>query len=114
MKMVNWLWKKSDKKEEEEVDEDELKKKGFNPEGLDVEDVQDQQLLSNFDKDYEGFICPTPEEAQQIINAFKCPISDSGSSRTTTSIGTSMPIRRGARSARIRSRSTKFGRSARR
>jgi hypothetical protein len=31
MKMVSWLWKKSDKKEEEEVDEDELKKKGFNP-----------------------------------------------------------------------------------
>jgi len=32
--MVNWLWKKSPAKEEEEVDEDELKKKGFNPEGL--------------------------------------------------------------------------------
>jgi len=31
MKMVSWLWKKGDKKEEEEVDEDELKKKGFNP-----------------------------------------------------------------------------------
>lgn len=29
--MVSWLWKKGDKKEEEEVDEDELKKKGFNP-----------------------------------------------------------------------------------
>jgi hypothetical protein len=30
MKMVSWLWKKNPK-EEEEVDEDELKKKGFNP-----------------------------------------------------------------------------------
>lgn len=37
--MVSWLWKKggSKEKEEEEIDEDELKKKGFNPEGLEVE-----------------------------------------------------------------------------
>ena len=70
--MVSWLWKKGDKKEEEEVDEDQLKKKGFNPEGLEVEELQDQQLINNFEKDYEGFIQPTPEEAQQIISAFKC------------------------------------------
>lgn len=69
--MVSWLWKKGDKKEEEEVDEDQLKKKGFNPEGLEVEELQDQQLINNFEKDYEGFIQPTPEEAQQIISAFK-------------------------------------------
>lgn len=48
MKMVNWMWKgkdktkeKGDKKEEEEVDEAELQKKGFNPEGLEIEDAKD-------------------------------------------------------------------------
>lgn len=61
MKMVSWLWKKNDKKEEEEVDEDQLKKKGFNPEGLEVEEVAEQQLVNNFDRDYEGCISPTPE-----------------------------------------------------
>ena len=45
MKMVSWLWKKSDnkkevQKEDEEVDEEDLKKKGFNPEGLDIEPVK--------------------------------------------------------------------------
>ena len=73
--MVNWLWKKGgDKKdppkEEEEVDEEDLKKKGFNPEGLDIEPVKEEEIL-DFDHDYEGFITPTPEEAQQLIGTFK-------------------------------------------
>ena len=35
--MVSWMWKGSSKtKEEDEVDEEELKKKGFNPEGLEM------------------------------------------------------------------------------
>ena len=34
--MVNWPWSKNEKKEEEEVNDDELQKKGFNPESLDV------------------------------------------------------------------------------
>ena len=63
MKMVSWLWKKGDKKEEEEVNEEELKKKGFSPEEVEIEEVEQDKLL-NFDKDYEGFISPTPEEAQ--------------------------------------------------
>lgn len=71
MKMVSWLWKKGDKKEEQEVDQDELKKKGFNPEGLEVEEIAAQQFISNFDKDYEGCITPTPEEAQQLVSSFK-------------------------------------------
>jgi hypothetical protein len=73
MKMVNWLWKKGgskDAKEEEEVDEEELKKKGFNPEGLEVEEVKDSEFF-NYDKDFQEFIAPTPEEAQQVVAAFK-------------------------------------------
>ena len=72
MKMVNWLWKKGGKeaKEEEEVDEEDLKKKGFNPEGLDIEPVKEEEIL-DFDHDYEGFITPTPQEAQQLISTFK-------------------------------------------
>ena len=58
--MMSWLWKKGNK-QEEEVDEEELKKKGFNPEGLEVEEVPDTQILNNFDKDYQGFITPAPE-----------------------------------------------------
>ena len=42
--MVSWMWKKSAPKEapkeEEEVDEEELKKKGFNPEGLEIEEAK--------------------------------------------------------------------------
>lgn len=63
MKMVNWMWKKKGNKEEEEVNEEELKKKGFNPEGLEVEEVAEDQILTNFDRDYDGFISPQPEEA---------------------------------------------------
>lgn len=112
--MVSWLWKKGDKKEEEEVDEDQLKKKGFNPQGLEVEDVQDQQLLSNFDKDYEGFISPSPEEAQQIINAFKLVTPHLDSSPTMTNIATNTRTPREARSALTRFKSTKFDPSANR
>lgn len=61
--MVNWMWKKKGNKEEEEVNEEELKKKGFNPEGLEVEEVAEDQILTNFDRDYDGFISPQPEEA---------------------------------------------------
>lgn len=62
MKMVNWMWKSKDKnkEEEEEIDEDELKKKGFNPEGLEVEEAKEEPIM-DFDKDYEGYIDPTPE-----------------------------------------------------
>ena len=76
MKMVNWLWKKGSTKEggkeEEEVDEEDLKKKGFNPEGLEIEPVKEEEIL-DFDHDYEGFITPTVEEANQIISTFKYP-----------------------------------------
>jgi hypothetical protein len=68
--MVSWLWKKNGK-EEEEVDEDELKKKGFNPEGLEIEEMKEDELLKNFDKDYEGFICPPYQEALDIIASYK-------------------------------------------
>jgi hypothetical protein len=70
MKMVSWLWKKGGSKEEEEVDEEELKKKGFNPEGLEIEELKDSEIL-NFDRDYEGFISPTNEEAAEVITAWK-------------------------------------------
>lgn len=59
MKMVNWMWKgkekpkeQPEKKEEEEVDEAELQKKGFNPEGLEIEEAK-EELIAEFDKDYE-------------------------------------------------------------
>ncbi|MCB0368405.1 MAG: hypothetical protein KDD45_02940 [Bdellovibrionales bacterium] len=71
MKMVNWLWKKKESKEEEDVNEEELKKKGFNPEGLEVEEVAEDQIINTFDKDYEGFISPSPQEAQELVAAFK-------------------------------------------
>lgn len=35
MKMVSWMWKGSSK-EVDDVNEDELKKKGFDPEGLEI------------------------------------------------------------------------------
>lgn len=69
--MVNWLWKKKEVKEEEEVGEEELKKKGFNPEGLEVEEVNEEEIVNDFDHDYDGFITPTPEEAQELTSAFK-------------------------------------------
>ena len=53
------------------MNEEELKKKGFNPEGLEVEEVAEDQILNNFDRDYEGFISPTPQEALEIVAAFK-------------------------------------------
>ena len=60
--MVNWFWKKKQStKEEEDVNDQELKKKGFNPEGLEVEEVAEDQILNNFDKDYQGFISPSPQ-----------------------------------------------------
>lgn len=71
MKLVNWFLNRGDKKEEEEVDEDELKKKGFNPEGLEVEEVCEEQMVKDFDRDYEGCISPTKEQTLQIINTFK-------------------------------------------
>ncbi len=52
------------------MDEEELKKKGFNPEGLEVEEVKDSEFF-NYDKDFQEFITPTPEEAQQLVTAFK-------------------------------------------
>lgn len=67
MKMVSWMWKKSTPKEapkeEEEVDEQELKKKGFNPEGLEIEEAKQQPII-DFDKDYEGFIDCSEAEAK--------------------------------------------------
>lgn len=112
--MVSWLWKKGDKKEQQEVDEDELKKKGFNPEGLDVEELQDQQLLNNFEKDYEGFITPTPEETQQIITAFKCFFPYVDTSPTTRNIVTNTPITKVAKFAQTKFKSTRFDQSAKR
>lgn len=70
--MVNWFWKKKDTmKEEEDANEEDLKKKGFNPEGLEVEEVAEEQILDNFDNDYIGFISPTPQETAEIVSAFK-------------------------------------------
>lgn len=28
-------------------------------------------MINHFGKDYEGFICPSPEEAEAIIDTFK-------------------------------------------
>lgn len=39
MKMIGWVWRKA-MREDDEVDEEELKKKGFNPEGLEIEEVR--------------------------------------------------------------------------
>jgi hypothetical protein len=58
--MVNWPWSKNEKKEEEEVNDDELQKKGFNPESLDVSEIGEKQFVTNFDKYYEGCISPSP------------------------------------------------------
>lgn len=52
------------------MDEEELKKKGFNPEGLEIEEVRESEFF-NYDKDFQEFITPTPEEAQQLVSAFK-------------------------------------------
>lgn len=43
MKMVSWMWKSNPKdtsKDEEEINEDELKKKGFDPESLEMEEAK--------------------------------------------------------------------------
>ena len=40
MKMVSWFWK-SNPKEEPELDESDLKKKGFDPEGLEIQEVKE-------------------------------------------------------------------------
>ena len=102
MKMVNWLWKKNPKqpKEEQEVDEEELKKKGFNPEGIEVEQVKESDCV-NYDSDFQDFISPAPEEAQQIIAAFKQHCFHSDSSRTTRSIAMIWPTPREARYVEI-------------
>jgi len=89
------------------VNEEELKKKGFNPEGLEVEEVGEDQIMNTFDKDYEGFISPSPPETQELISAFKYASRNKGSSPTTTSIDTKMRTPREANCAPTRSKSTR-------
>lgn len=119
MKMVNWMWKgkdktkeKGDKKEEEEVDEAELQKKGFNPEGLDIEDAKDE-IIAAFDQDYEEFISPTPEELAEILANFKYLWRNSDFFQIKMNPGMSSPTPAAARSAATRRSSTKSDPSAR-
>jgi len=37
---------------------------------VEIEELRESEML-NFDKDYEGFITPTPQEAAEIIAAYK-------------------------------------------
>ena len=42
--MVSWMWKGSSK-DDEEVDEEELKKKGFNPVGLEIDEAKEEPIM---------------------------------------------------------------------
>ncbi len=47
--MVSWMWKGSSK--DDDINEEELKKKGFDPEAVEVEEVREEPIC-DFDKDY--------------------------------------------------------------
>ena len=75
--MWNWLRGKKDNKEEvkKEVEEDnpddsELEKKGFNPEDIQVEPVKDE-CLTDFSQEYVGYLTISKEEIFQLVNKFQ-------------------------------------------
>ena len=67
MRMVSWLWKGSNGDEE---NEEELKKKGFDPQNLDV-GIAVEETITDFSKDYEGFISPSLEEIKGMLASYK-------------------------------------------
>lgn len=67
MRMVSWLWKGSNGDEE---NEDDLKKKGFDPEKLEV-GVAAEETITDFSKDYTGWIAPSAEEINGMLASYK-------------------------------------------
>lgn len=108
--MVSWLWKGGSADDDNEED---LKKKGFDPQSLEV-GVAAEEAITDFSKDYEGWLSPTREELAALLANYKYPAVDAGSSATTRSIGTSWPTPREAGAAATRARCRRCGPSARR
>lgn len=87
MRMVSWLWKGGNGDDENEED---LKKKGFDPEALDV-GVAVEETITDFSKDYEGFISPSPEQFSYMLKNYKYAVTYRDFFRTKTNTGTNWP-----------------------
>lgn len=108
--MVSWLWKGGSADEE---NEEELKKKGFDPQNLEV-GIAAEEAITDFSKDYEGWISPDRAELRQLLLNYKYARPDAGFSRMSKSRDTNWRTRRADAAVETNHRWAKSGRSARR